>query len=345
MDYIKILLLLAIFCCSTSLRAQNTGEEESDPYKENYALKKELAKKDARIKRLEEDIAKIEIERNKADSLLKVEKATGKSKKIKSQIQILEQENKRLKSELDNCSSNIEKAIIQQTQSSQEQISQLLQQHSRDAVEIASLRGDLSELSNFRKMWLAQLAESLNEKWLNKPYSQINTQELEIALKQYEEFASSDKKIADARDKLRVLLTDCQIYNQGVSIVNAPFEKGRINSIAAPLKTLRDKTADPSKKQELSLLYWQLDNYGVTVEIFQDVIKAVDEQILGMNAHKAAWPLVKAVLDKQEKDDEYITAIKKIPWLSEQFTLYYKSLENNCVGTNKVHDTIMNLHP
>ncbi|MGN0282455.1 MAG: hypothetical protein ACI4B3_09170 [Prevotella sp.] len=345
MDYIKFLLLLAIFCCSTSLKAQNTDEDERDLYKENYALKKELAKKDARIKKLEDEIAKIETERNKADSLLKVEKATGKSKEVKSQIQVLEQENKRLKSELDNSISNVEKAINQQTKNSQEQISQLQQQHLADSIEIASLRGDLSELSNFRKMWLTQLAESVNEKWLNKPYSQINTQELEIALKQYDEFASSDKRIADARDKLRMLLTDCQIFNQGVSIVNAPYEKGGINSIAAPLKNLRDKTTDPAKKQELSLLYWQLDNYGVTVEIFQDVIKAVDEQILGMNVHKAAWPLVKAVLDKQEKDDEYITAIKKIPWLSEQFNLYYKSLEKNCVGTNKVHDTIMYLQP
>lgn len=344
MNYIKIILLFAIFCCSTSLKAQDTGEE-GDPYKENYALKKELAKKDARIKNLEEELAKTEIERNKADSLLKVEKATGKSKEIKSQIQVLEQENKRLKAELDNCSSNVDKVINQQTKSSQEQISQLLQQHSKDSIEIASLRGDLAELSNFRQMWLTQLAESVNEKWLDKPYSQINMQELEIALQQYDEFASSDKKIADARDKLKMLLAECQIYNQGVSIVNAPYEKGQINSIAGSLNSLRDKVTDPTKKQELSLLYWQLDNYGVTVEIFQDVIKAVDEQILGMNAHKTAWPLVKAVLDKQEKDDEYITAIKKIPWLSEQFNLYYKYLEKNCVGTNKVHDTIMNLHP
>ena len=343
MDYIKIILLFAIFCCSTSLKAQDTVEE-GDPYKENYALKKELAKKDAKIKKLEEELAKIEIEKNKADSLLKVEKATGKSKEIKSQIQVLEQENKRLKSELDNCSSNVEKAISQQTKSSQEQISQLLQQHSKDSVEIASLRGDLSELSNFRKMWLAQLAESVNEKWLNKPYSQINTQELEIALKQYDEFASSDKRIADARDKLKVLLAECQIYNQGVSIINAPFEKAQINAIAVPLKNLRDKTTDPTKKQELSLLYWQLDNYGITVEIFQDVIKAVDEQILGYD-HKAAWPLATKVLENQEKKYEYITAIKKIPWLSEQYDAYYKSLEKNCVGTNKVHDTIMNLHP
>ena len=345
MDYMKFLLLLAIFSCSTSLKAQNTGEEEGDPYKENYALKKELAKKDARIQKLEEELAKIEIERNKADSLLKVEKATGKSKEIKFQIQALEQENKRLRSELDNCSSNVEMVISQQAKSSQEQISQLLQQHSRDSIEIASLRGDLSELSNFRKMWLAQLAESVNEKWLNKPYSQINMKELEVALKQYAEFASSDKRIADARDKLQVLLAECQIYNQGVNIINAPYEKSRLNSIAVPLKNMRDKTTDPTKKQELSLLFWQLDNYGITVEIFQDVIKAVDEQILGMNAHKAAWPLAKAVLEKLEREDEYITAVKKIPWLSEQYDSYYKDLEKNCIGTNRVHDLIMNIHP
>lgn len=343
MNYIKLLLLFALCCCSTLLKAQNNSED--DLYKENYTLKKELEKKNAEIKKLEDELVKIETERNKADSLLKAEKTTGKSKELKFQMQELEQENKRLKSELANCSSNVEKTINQQTKNCQEQITQLLQQHSKDSMEIASLRGDLSELSNFRKLWIAQLAESVNEKWLEKSYSQINMHELEIALKQYEEFASSDNKIADARDKLKVLLAECKIYNQGVHTVNAPYEKEQVNAIAVPLKNLRDKTTAPIKKQELSLLYWQLDNYGVTVEIFQDVIKAVDEQILGMNAHKAAWPLVKAVLDKQEKDDEYITAIKKIPWLSEQFSLYYKSLEKNCVDSNKVHDMILNLHP
>lgn len=130
-----------------------------------------------------------------------------------------------------------------------------------------------------------------------------------------------------------------------VKAVNSQYNKTSINAVALSVKNLRDKTTDINKKEELSLLYWQLDNYGVTVEIFQDVIKAVDEQITDQTNHRSAWPLVKAVLDKQEKDDEYITAINKIPWLSQQYKMYYEALERNCIAPNKVRNIIMNLQP
>lgn len=345
MNNIKLILLFSFFCCAVFLNAQGTGEDAVDPYKEIYDLKNKLEKRDATIEELKKKLAKIEVEKAKTDSLLKAEKATGKSKELKTQQKELEQENKRLKAELEKCSADVEMKVGQQTKSLHDQIAQLLQQHVNDSLEIASLKEDLSELTNFRKMWLAQLAESVNEKWLEKPYSQIDVQDLENALKQYEEFAPSDKKIADARDKLKVLLGECQIYDQGIRVINAPYDKAQINAVAEPLKSLRDKTTNPDNKKELAMLYRQVDDYGVTVEIFLDVIKSIDEQISGMTGHKQAWPLVKAVLEKQEKENEYITAIKKIPWLSKQYDMYYESLEKNCVGTNSVRDMIMNLQP
>lgn len=345
MDYIKIILLLVAFNCPVLSNAMNNCDEDDDLYKENYELKKELAKKEVRIKELETALADIEAEKNKVDSLLKVEKASGKSKELKSQLQTLEQENKRLSAELEQCASKIEDAVSQQSKNYQEQISQLLQQHSEDSTEIVSLREDLKDLANFRKMWIAQLAESVNEKWLNKPYSQINIQELEKALKQYEEFASTDVRIADAFKKLELLMADCQIYNQGISTISTPYDKNKINTVMNSMKSLLDRTTNPTSKDELSLLHWKLDNYGITIEIFQDVIKAVDKQLSGQSDHKQAWPLVNAVLNKLEKDDEYITAVKKIPWLSEQYDAYYKNLKKNCIAVNEVRNEIMNIHP
>lgn len=350
MNNIKLILLFFFFCCTVSLNAQDTGEDAVDPYKEIYDLKNKLEKRDATIKELEKKVAKIEAERAKADSLLKEEKATGKSKELKTQKKELEQENKRLKAELEKCSSDVEMKVSQQTKNLHAQITQLLQQHTNDSLEIASLKEDLSELTNFRKLWLAQLAESVNEKWLEKPYSQINMQDLENALTQYEEFALSDKKIADARDKLKALLRECQIYNQGIRIINAPYDKAQINAVVVPLKNLRDKVSDPANKKELGLLYWQVDNYGVTVEIFQDVIKAVENQIAeaansGITDHKSVLRLVNKVLKKQEEDNEYISAIKKNPCLSEQYAKYYNLLQNDCISKNSVRDMIMNLQP
>ena len=345
MKQIRLFLIIALCGNLVLLRAQDNKGDEGDLYKENYALKKELKKKVSQIGELELKLAKMSQEKKEADSLLKVEKAIGKSKEVKSQLQALEKENKTLKTKLEECSGSVEEAFKKQLKSDQDVMAQFQQQHARDSVEIETLKRDLADLSGFRKMWIAQLAESVNEKWLEKPYSKIDIAELETALKQYEEFASSDKKIADARDKLRNLLQSCRIYKQGVDVVNSPYNKAIIKNIALSVKNLRDKTTDATKKEELSLLYWQLDNYGITIEIFQDVIKAVDEQITDQVNHRSAWPLVKAVLDKQEKEDEYITAIKQIPWLSQQYNLYYEALEKNCVAPNHVHDIIMNLQP
>lgn len=345
MNNIKLILLFSFFCCTVSLNAQDAGEDAVDPYKEIYDLKNKLEKRDATIEELKKKLAKIEAEKAKTDSLLKAEKATGKSKELKTQQKELEQENKRLKAELEKCSADVEMKVGQQTKSLHDQIAQLLQQHANDSLEIASLKENLSELTNFRKMWLAQLAESVNEKWLEKPYSQIDVQDLENALKQYEEFAPSDKKIADARDKLKVLLGECQIYDQGIRIINAPYDKARIDMVKGSLKNLRDKMTNPDNKKELAMLYWQVENYGITVRIFQIVIKTVDEQIAGMTGHKQAWPLVKAVLDKQEKENEYITAINKIPWLAKQYSEYYKQLQKDCIAKSSVRDMIMNLQP
>lgn len=347
MDSLKIILIIAFLGCSVSLTAQDNIKNNDDPYKENYDLRKNLEKKDEDIKKLEGKLAKIESEKNKADSLLKVEKAGGKSEKRK--LQKLKQENNRLRSDLDSCSSNTEKTISRYMQSSQERIQALMQQHSNDSMEIASLKGNLEELQNFRKMWIAYLVTSINEKWLVKPFSQIDLTELENELKQYEGFLSIDKRIENAYDTLKVLFDDCQIYNQGTHIVNAPYDKGQIDTIAVLVKNLRDNAVDPDKERELSTLYWQLDNYGITVEIFQDVIKVVDDEIAkgkkDKGEHNVIGPLVMAVLRKQETDNGYLTAIKEIPWLSEQYDAYVNALKENSVGPNEVRDRIMNLQP
>lgn len=340
MKHCRIVLLISLVCNVFALKAQ-----DEDPYKVIFNLQKEVTNKDAQIKKLEDELSKMTDEKNRADSLLKEERAIGKSKDVKAQIQALEQKNKQLKKDLDACSANIEQAVDKKAQESQTQILQLNQQHSNDSTTIESLKQELAELTSFRKMWLTQMAESVNEKWLEKPFSQIKLSELEGAIKQYEEFASADKRIADASMKLKSLLTDCQLYSQGIKVMNSPYDANLVKKIAFSIENLLSRTNDPDKSEELSDLSWQLDNYRTGVEIFQAVINAVDKQIEGQTSHRAASPLVKAVLEKQEKENGSITNIKKFPWLTEQFNLYQKDLERNSVAHSAVHDLIMNLKP
>jgi len=54
---------------------------------------------------------------------------------------------------------------------------------------------------------------------------------------------------------------------------------------------------------------------------------------------------VKATLDKQEKDYKYISAIKDIPWLKDQYKAYEAALKKDCLAPNPIHDLILNLQP
>lgn len=345
MNCIKYILLIALCGHCLIVCAQDQKDQGSDPYKLIYDLREELTQKDAFIDKLKKDLAKAEERKNEADSLLKVEMAVGKSKEIRKQLKELERANENLRDSLNECSASVAKTVSQQVQQCQEQLDSLMKQHLEDTLLISSLRRDLNQLSGFRKMWLTQLAESVNEKWLDKKYSDINVAELESALHQYEEFASADKRIEDASVKLKSLLSNCQIYEQGVNAVNSCYNANDINSIIPSVKLLRDQSLNPDNKKEVALLFLQLDDYKTTIVIFQNVIKAVEEQIAGQAGHKSAWPLVKAELERQEQQDEYITAIKKIPWLCKQYDLYYKALENNCVAQNSVRKLIMSLQP
>jgi len=250
--------------------------------------------------------------------------------------------NKDARKDLDACLANTEQAVDKKAQESQAQILQLTQQHANDSTTIESLKQELANLTSFRKLWLTQMAESVNEKWLIKPYSEINLSELEGAVKQYEEFASDDERIADACTKLKSLQAECQLYAQGVEAIDSPYDANRVKSLATSIKNLRDSANDKGKKDELSSLLWKLDNYGTAIKLFKDVIKAVDKQIEGRTNKDNALPLVQAVL---KKDEGKITDIKKFPWLAKQYDLYYKDLETNCVAPSAVHDCIMNLNP
>lgn len=344
MDHIKHFVLFAMLCCSVSLSAQDNGEKDENPYKEIVKLQREANSKEKKIKELEEALKKMESQKAKVESLLKEERESGKSKEVRDRLNELQTKVASLEGELNKCQKDAQSNLQQQRDSYQQQISLLQQQQTEDSELIADLKRQVSELSGFRKIWLNQLAESVNAKWLEKPYSQISIPDLEVELKQYEEFAPSDKRIADAYNDLKLLLKDCALYSRGVQIINSPYDKDSINSILPSLKNLCGKTKDSARTKELSLLYWLLDNYGVTVEIFQDVIKSIDKQIDGQSSKKAALALVKATLDMQEKDQN-ISAIKKIPWLAEQYKEYYEDLQKDCLIKSDVHDRIMKIQP
>ena len=88
------------------------------------------------------------------------------------------------------------------------------------------------------------------------------------------------------------------------------------------------------------------------MKIFQQVIKAVDNIITQQSQggldefmKKAVKAHIQKELDRQESEDENISAIKAIPWLAAQYETYYQALMADFMAPNPTHDVIMQLKP
>ena len=324
----------------------NAGQAKADdPYKEIYSLQKELDGKQRDMASLQAKIDKLTAELEKAKEELKAEKNSGKSARIKE----LEKTVKQKDAQLAQMQKDSDATAKEAEGKSAAKVSQMEKQHEQDAQQILALtkqtedlRAELAQLGSFKKMWLQQLAESVDDKWLNKTYSQIDLGALEKACADYAEYAASDPKVKAAHDKLSALLKECKTYSEGLRCVSSPYDAATVQAAYGKVKALCDNTTGV-RVGEVRKLAKQLSDYEVTVEIFRDVISAVDKQTEGMPSHKAAWPLVKATLDKQEKDNGYISAINAIPWLDEMYKKYYDSLSKNCLAKNGAADTIKSL--
>ncbi len=356
----KIAIILSLFVNSDFAVFAQTSE--SDPQAENKdnvqylvsKLKAEDSKSadlQSEIDRLKDEIGKLEVENGKltdklksAQDNLKREQEAGKAAAYRDEIKQLKDEIKSLEtssaSELSKQQYEAEKT---QTALKQE-IDSLKEQRDKDALAITDLTKELESLNEFKAMWLAQLANGVEEKWLNKGYSAIDLSELKQEYVQYERFAEWDPKVAEARDKMKVLLNEVRIYVEGQRLIALKYDKKSVEETAEKLKGLAVKGKDQTKEEELELLYRKLDDYGIIIEIFQDIIAAVDKEISGTSSSLSAWPLVKAVI-KQNEDNGSIAAIKDIPWLAEQYESYYEALRKDCLGNNPARNLIKSLIP
>lgn len=317
----NLFFLIGIMLCVATAYAQD--KEELDP-------------KDKVIEKLELRLKELRIKNEKLDSALQAERREGKAASYKKQIKQLKKDSLALSQQMATTIEELQKKH-------QEQMDTLIGQHKKDSSAIVSLQEELHGLQEFRMRWLAQLAESVNEKWLEKPYAIIDVPALEKDYEQYDRYAPMDAKVAEARDKLKPFVDNVYLYRRGIEAVNSVYDAEKVTSLIKPMRVLRDGMPDGDNREDMTNLCWQLDNYAITIEIFQDVIKAVNEAVKGISGQAGAWPLVKAALEKQETESQYISAIKMIPWLAKQYDEYFKLLEKDSTGPNKVGESIMRI--
>lgn len=317
----KLWLLALLVLCAPTMYAQNPSETPAQAPIDSVSILKEQLNKDKNVKKINEQKEEIARLKKQVDSL-----------------------NNRIK--------QLGKDTIQMIKNHQQEITQLQEQLKQNADLIAQMKKDAESLEAFKGPWLAQLAQSVDTEWLSKTFQEIDPTLMEYTYSQYEQFADADPKVAEARDKMKTLKEAYNLYSQAKQAVESPFDASMVTPLVAQVDALRNKTTHAGRKTELDALYQQLNDYSVTVEIFQDVIKAIDGIITqqsqgGLDAFmkNAVKANIQKELDRQESEDKNITAIKAIPWLAAQYETYYQALMADFLAPNPTHDVIMQLKP
>lgn len=335
-----IALLLSV-CLITASRAQ-TAPGASAQSDELVKMIQNLNKDHDDLK---DAIYKLEERLRRTEEALKRQKEEGKGTAFKSQIKELRDSIGALAADYEKRLDCQQRTAAEEKAESAKRIEQLSGECAEKADSIAGLHAELEDLKVFKTSWLASLADGVGDKWLNRPYSAIGLSELERDCLEYDRFARWDETVAAARDKLDALIGEVRIYARGARLLSEPYDKAGVAECVVEVEALEAAVSDAGKKSELHELARRLNDYGITIEIFQDVIDAVDYEIKDQESHEAAWQLAKAQLKELEDGDQYISAIEKIPWLKERYEKYLERLERDCLGPNPVRDEIMELEP
>lgn len=197
----------------------------------------------------------------------------------------------------------------------------------------------LKELEIFEAQYLATLATSFDSDWASKPYKEMNIDDLNELVEMSGKFVSKDKAIEEAHRKFSKLNDEINAYNDAVLLNNTPYDGVKINNSLITLEKV-EPTATAIHRKELSDIAQSLRNYRSGVMVFQYIIERVDDKAAEFSNHAASINGVKEVLEKYDKDTDYI---KNNTWLAAKYKDYLEEINKNCKEQGPAREAIMSL--
>ena len=353
MKYFKYLFVVAVLGCSCVLPARADDDTLLDIIKEtrekNKDLENEIKDKDAQIKRLTTQLQRAETARDQAEEELRQlrddnAKHVGDSKSLEDEIIRLQGEINSLQNELSRVQGESNTAFERERQGYVNQIEQLSKQNTQFSDRIAALEKERAEMLVFRRQMVESKVKDVDTKWMNRPFAQINPAELDADLEFFNEFPK-ENGVQAAIKKLNALKNSYLVYQDAVEVVNNPYDARKVAAITPKITALANSSSNAANKKDLDTLAKQLKYYKESVQIFQEVIMAVDDQVKTRSNHVAALPFVEMELEKQA-EYENIDAINEVPWLARQYKDYVAGLKKNCKNTEiPARVMIMSLKP
>lgn len=203
----------------------------------------------------------------------------------------------------------------------------------------------LKEKEKGEKYMLHNMAEKVDQLWLNKPYGEMDsTLFVEEAL--YAAHQGEDVMVDKAYEKLKTLGANYKSYREGVRAVNSPYDAVKVKELNGCFEKLLSQETIAERKEELGVIYKQLQNYNDYVDYFKNnIIVIVDEKLEGYKDDGTAiraWNQIETFL--KEKDNGKVEMrLTSIPWLKTQYESYIESLKKDPYGYNEAAEAIKKL--
>lgn len=329
--------LLAACCFSLHINAQAVNGNDSMPSRtqlllENRAANSRLTELNDSISQLTGQIAEAQANRDSLRDLLKAEADKDILVTLKNKRDSLNTEKGKLLKPQNASDVNAGDGVDASQQDDTEGLAAELRR--RDGIWREQIKGNkrvLTDMGAFREIWVRQQAAAVDTKWLSVPYSQIQVAELNLMIEQFNDFAGKDKTVAAAIPKLQAIADNCNIYAEAVKTISRKYSAADVAKYEAAVQKL-SVGASGDRASELTALSWRLRHFSDCIDLFKEVIAAVDK-VDGVNNYAAA----KKVINQMETDDEYKSTIVKIPWLGGLFGKYEQALrEHDSAAVDKI---------
>ena len=160
--------------------------------------------------------------------------------KNESLLQILSQ----IRDSLNNVSIKADNRVQRKTDSLDRLLSGYKNTLQEKDKKIQDLENNVKDLNIFRQELLAQMAQSVDEKWCSLPFSQINGTLLVEECERYNKFRSYDSRIETAYQKLTNLMSDFNDYQQGQKLINSPYDGVAVAECAKKIDILTKQIPD-----------------------------------------------------------------------------------------------------
>lgn len=347
--YILVVCLLATIVSSTvnAKTQKNDNVQLDDVLKKNYQLQNKIDEYEKLIKKMKKDSTNMA--RDLDDAIKTQKRAEDESMRHKQDADSLKKLNAKIsqgQKDLIDAKSCEMQVIIDslnlELADCHKRIFSLEAENEQLTQNVAQADNELTKLEAFKRDYINNLANIYNSTWATKVFSQIDGNDLDKVIADCRQYVNEDKRISVTLTNLEELKEQYDAYLIGKNCLVSEYNREKVAQIGHRIGGYINNSVAPARKQELEDLYNKLRNYKLSVSSFQLLIKIIDEAIEDYTDQRQAWPMVEAILDKDESIGR-IKSINEIPWLSEQYEIYMQRLNENCTANNPVHDRILGL--